>query len=106
VQSLLDVLAPDVVIVADGGGVVAAARHPIVGVERVSAFLMSAARLPDFAAKPVWINGSPGARIDIRGEADTAVSMTVENGRITHIYAVRNPHKLAGLDVVAALTRS
>ena len=35
-----------------------------------------------------------------------AVSLTVENGRITRIYAIRNPHKLAGLDGIAALTRS
>ena len=36
-QGLLDVLAPDVVLVADGGGVVAAARHPIEGADRVVA---------------------------------------------------------------------
>lgn len=41
-----------------------------------------------------------------RGEIDTAVSLVVEDGRITRIYAVRNPHKLAGLDGVAALTRT
>jgi RNA polymerase sigma-70 factor (ECF subfamily) len=44
--------------------------------------------------------------IDIDGEVDTAVSVAVENGRITRIYAVRNPHKLSGLDAIAALTRS
>ena len=54
----------------------------------------------------VWLNGSPAARIDIGGELDTAVSLAVEDGRITRIYAIRNPHKLAGLDGVAALTRT
>jgi len=34
------------------------------------------------------------------------VSIAVDNGRITHIYAVRNPHKLARLDTIASLTRS
>ena len=34
------------------------------------------------------------------------MSLAVENGRITRIYAVRNPHKLARLDGVAALTRT
>ena len=105
-QGLLDVLAPDVVVVADGGGLVAAARRPIEGADRVAAFLVGAARAADFEAKPVWLNGSPGGRIDIGGALDTAVSLSVENGRITHIYAIRNPHKLAGLDGVAALTRS
>jgi RNA polymerase sigma-70 factor (ECF subfamily) len=54
----------------------------------------------------VWLNGSPAARIDIGGELDSAVSLVVENGRITRIYAVRNPHKLAGLHGIAALTRT
>ncbi len=60
----------------------------------------------DFEAKAVWLNGSPAIRFDIGGEANTAVSLSVENGRITRIYAIRNPYKLARLDGVAALTRS
>jgi RNA polymerase sigma-70 factor (ECF subfamily) len=105
-QSLLDVLAPDVVLVADGGGLVAAARRPIDGSQRVAAFLIAAGRSVDFEAKTVWLNGSPAIRLDIGGQVDTAVSLSVENGRVTRIYAIRNPHKLAGLDGVAALTRS
>ncbi len=105
-QGLLDVLAPDVVIVADGGGLVAAARRPVEGAERVARFLLGAAGLEDFQATSVSLNGAPGARIDIGGELDTAVGITVAEGRVTRIYAIRNPHKLAGLDGVAALTRS
>jgi RNA polymerase sigma-70 factor (ECF subfamily) len=105
-QGLLDVLAPDVVIVADGGGLVAAFRRPIEGAARVAGYLVGAARLAEFEVKAVWLNGSPAARIDIGGRLDTAVSLTVENGRITRIYAVRNPHKLVGLDEVARLTRT
>jgi RNA polymerase sigma-70 factor (TIGR02957 family) len=105
-QGLLDVLAPDVVVVADGGGFAAAARRPIEGAERVAAFLMLAARQADFEVNAVWLNGSPAARIDIGGQLNTAVSLAVENGRITHVYAMRNPHKLARLARVAALTRT
>jgi RNA polymerase sigma-70 factor (TIGR02957 family) len=105
-QGLLDVLAPDVVLVADGGGLVAAARRPIEGAERVAGLLITGLRSLDFDAKAIWLNGSPAARIDIGGEVDTAVSVTVENGKITRIYAIRNPQKLAGLDGVAGLTRS
>jgi RNA polymerase sigma-70 factor (TIGR02957 family) len=105
-QGLLDVLAPDVVVVSDGGGLVAGARRPIEGAERVAAFLIRAGRSENFEAKTVWLNGSPGGRIDIGGELNTAVSFAVENGRITRIYAIRNPHKLARLDGVATLTRS
>jgi RNA polymerase sigma-70 factor (TIGR02957 family) len=105
-QGLLDVLAPDVVVVADGGGLVSAARRPIKGAERVAAFLIAAAGSTDFEVKAVWLNGSPASQIEIDGRLDTAVSLTVEGGRITHIYAIRNPHKLAGLQGIAAVTRT
>ena len=100
-QGLLDVLAPDVVIIADGGGLVAAARRPIEGAEQVATFLSRAARIADVETTAIWLNGSPGVRIDIGGELDTAVSVAVEDGRITRIYAIRNPHKLARLDGVS-----
>ena len=103
-QGLMEVLAPEVVLIADGGGLVAAARKPIVGVEKVVAFLRNVAKLPDFLATTTCLNGMPGARIDVGGDV-TAVSLVVEDGRVTRIYAIRNPHKLARLDEVATLSR-
>src|SRR5687768_6216246 len=105
-QGLLDVLAPDVVAVSDGGGFVTAARRPIEGAERVAGLLIRGLQSLDFEAKAVWLNGAPGIRLDIGGALDTAVSISVENGRITRIYAIRNPHKLARLDGIAALART
>ncbi len=105
-QGLLDVLAPDVILIADGGGLVAAARHPIEGAEAVVALLTGAARRLDFDARAIWLNGSPAVRIDIGGELDTALGLAIEHGRVTRIYAIRNPHKLAGLDMAAPLTRT
>jgi RNA polymerase sigma-70 factor (ECF subfamily) len=105
-RGLLDVLAPDVVVVADGGGVAPAVRRPIRGAERVARLLIGGLRAADVDVQPVWLNGSPGGRIEIGGEVNAVVSFSVENARITHIYAVSNPHKLAGLDGIAALTRS
>ncbi len=105
-QGLLDVLAPDVIVVADGGGLVATVRRPILGAERVAELLIGVSRSVDFVATAVWLNGSPAVRLDIGGQLDTAVSLAVENGRVTRIYAVRNPHKLARLDGVATLTRT
>jgi RNA polymerase sigma-70 factor (TIGR02957 family) len=107
VQSLMDVLAPDVVLIADGGGVVTAARRPITGADRLVAFL--AAGLAEvgtgLAGTPVWLNGAPAIRIDIDGALAAAISLTVENGRITRIYSVVNPDKLAWVDAEAALAR-
>ena len=105
-QSLLDVLAPDVVVVADGGGVVSAARHPIEGAERVLGFLTRSLRSVEVEAAAVWLNGSPAFRLDTADGLNAAVSVAVEDGRITRIYVVANPHKLARLDEVVSLTRS
>jgi RNA polymerase sigma-70 factor (ECF subfamily) len=104
VQGLMDVLAPDVVLIADGGGLVAAARKPMVGVETVLAFLSRVAVLSDMRATTAWFNAMPGARFDVRGYI-TAVSLVIEDDRITRIYAIRNPHKLRWLDKVAELRR-
>jgi RNA polymerase sigma-70 factor (ECF subfamily) len=103
-QGLLDVLAADVVLIADGGGLVTAARKPVTGIERVAAFLARVVELPDLVATTAWLNGMPGARFDVDGEA-TAVSLVVENGRITRIYAIRNPQKLGWLGKMAELRR-
>ena len=99
-------LAPDVVLIADGGGRCRPRRHPMVGADKLVAVLTAGSRFsPQLAVTPVWLNGAPAGRIDLDGELDTAVSLIVEDGRITRIYAIRNPHKLARLDNEAALTR-
>jgi DNA-binding Lrp family transcriptional regulator len=106
VQGLLDVLAPDVVFIADGGGVVAAAIRPVSGAKTVARLLSRfSAFAPGAPVGTTWLNGAPALRIDPAGEFDTAVSLTVDAGRITRIYAIRNPHKLARLDEPAALSR-
>jgi RNA polymerase sigma-70 factor (ECF subfamily) len=104
VQELVEVLAADVVLIADGGGVVAAARKPITGVEKVLALLVHAMKLPGFVASTAWLNGMPGVRIDVGGAA-AAVSLAVEDGRITRIYTIGNPHKLGWLEKVVELRR-
>jgi RNA polymerase sigma-70 factor (ECF subfamily) len=105
-EGLLDVLAPDVVVVADGGGLVPAARHPIEGADRVASLLCGLVKLPwSFEVTPIWLNGSSGMRLDLNGELNTVASLLIEDGRITRIYAVRNPRKLTRLAQAAPLTR-
>ena len=105
VDGLLEVLAPDVVLVADGGGVVAAIRRPVTGAPHVARLVSGLSSVAGVTAEAVLLNGAPAVRIDLEGAADTAVSLTVEAGRITRIYAVRNPQKLAGLHGETQLTR-
>ncbi len=106
-QGLLDVLAPDVVAVADGGGLARAARKPVVGADRVVAFLLGGLRKTggSLSASAVWLNGAPAVRIELDGVLAAAVSVTVEDGRITRFYSVVNPSKLERVDAEAALSR-
>jgi RNA polymerase sigma-70 factor, ECF subfamily len=106
IQGLLAVLAPDVVVVADGGGVVSAAPRPVEGAQRVATFLASLAKIEvAFEATTMWLNGAPALRIDLDATLNTVASLVVEDGRITRIYAVRNPAKLARLDQEVQLSR-
>ncbi len=105
-DGLLQVLAPDVVVVADGGGIVKAALRPITGAERVATFLsVLAETFTDFSTTPMWLNGGPAARVDLAGELNTAMSLVIEDGRISRIYAIRNPHKMGRLDEETVLSR-
>ncbi|MGW3660956.1 RNA polymerase sigma-70 factor [Streptomyces sp. NPDC005151] len=104
-QELLEVMAPDVVLVADGGGLVAAALEPIHGADAVAPILARANRVVDaLETAAVWLNGAPAGRIEFDG-APAAVSLEVADGRVTRIYVVRNPHKLTRLDELAELAR-
>jgi RNA polymerase sigma-70 factor (TIGR02957 family) len=103
-QGLVEVLAPDVVLIADGGGLVAAARKPMSGAGAVVKFLARVADLSELVGATAWFNGMPGARFDVGGEA-TAVSLEIQDGRITRIYAIRNPEKLGWLEKVVELRR-
>ncbi|MGW1895085.1 RNA polymerase sigma-70 factor [Streptomyces sp. NPDC002004] len=104
-QELMEVLSPDVVMIADGGGLAAAALAPLHGAEAVVPLLARANRVVGaFEATTVWLNGAPAGRIEIDGEP-SAVSLVVDNGRVTRIYVVRNPLKLTRLDEPAALAR-
>ena len=106
-QALLDVLAPDVVLVADGGGVAQAVVNPVVGAKKVANLLRPFTRLaPGAEILPVLLNGASGARVVGTDDGyDTAISFVVEDGRISRIYAVRNPAKLGRIDVEATIRR-
>jgi RNA polymerase sigma-70 factor (ECF subfamily) len=53
----------------------------------------------------MWLNGAPAMRIDVDAALDTVAGLVVEDGRISRIYAIRNPDKLVRLDEEATLAR-
>ncbi|PSL51740.1 RNA polymerase sigma-70 factor (ECF subfamily) [Saccharothrix carnea] len=105
-QGLLDVLAPDVVLLGDGGGVVRTATRPVVGADKVARLLAGRLdRLATASLHPVQVNGHPALLLRLDGEVDTVLAVRVDDGLVTGIYAVRNPAKLSHLDRETALDR-
>ncbi len=106
-QVLMDALAPGAVLIADGGGVVTAVRHPVEGVKKIINLLVGgfARFAPTAEIDPVLVNGAPGARILINGILDTVVGFAFEDGRISRVFAMRNPEKLHRLSAVTPLSR-
>ena len=106
-QSLLDILAPDVVLVGDGGGIKQAIQRPIVGAGKVARVLT--AGLGRFAAevslRPAQVNGYPALILLFNGAIDTVMAVRISDGLITGLYGVRNPEKLSHLERETALQR-
>ncbi len=106
-RHLLDILAPDVVFLGDGGGIVEAVTTPIVGADRVARLLtIGLGRIAGVAAvEPAQVNGYPALILRFNGEVDTVIALRVEEGLITGLYAVRNPEKLSRLEQATSLRR-
>ncbi|NUP28716.1 MAG: RNA polymerase sigma-70 factor [Nocardia sp.] len=102
-QGLLEVMAPGVVLLTDGGGVVRAALAPVVGAGPVAEVL---GRIAGAAVlRATQINGHPALLVEIAGKVDTIVAMRIDEGLISGLYAVRNPVKLARIGQETELRR-
>jgi RNA polymerase sigma-70 factor (ECF subfamily) len=106
-QQLLDILAPDVVMLGDGGGVAQAVRRPIVGAGKVGRLLAVGLRKIAGAAtlRPAQINGSPALILSLNGEIDTVIAVRIDDGLISGLYAVRNPEKLSRIGRETVMSR-
>ncbi|MEU6072847.1 RNA polymerase sigma-70 factor [Micromonospora sp. NPDC047074] len=106
-QGLLDILAPDVVALGDGGGVKQAAPRPIVGAERVARML--AAGLERVAGRmsfePVQVNGAPALLMRLGGEIEGVVTVRIDDGLVSGLYYVGNPAKLSRVERETAVSR-
>jgi len=99
-QALQRLLTDDVVFVSDGGGKVPATMVPVCGTKNVSALLQGlqrkgAARIRRIDL--VTLNGLPGYAFFSDAGLDTAVVLETDGGRISAMYAVRNPDKLRAM---------
>ncbi len=100
-ERLESVLTADVIAVSDGGGVVTAARKPVLGRDRVAPFLLGV--LEKFAADLVHVPASYNgglAFVSLRGEQPIAVwTLDIAVDGIRGFYNVMNPAKLSRIEV-------
>ncbi|MFB9239953.1 RNA polymerase sigma factor SigJ [Plantactinospora siamensis] len=95
IQALVGLLDPEVTMVADGGGLAPAALHPLEGREAVALAYANIARAAaDMTLVERTVNGQPGLVGMEDGVTVTVFAFNVAEGRIRHIWAVRNPEKL------------
>lgn len=109
-ETLMALLAPDVVFMGDGGGVATAMREPVNGAMRVAALLAgfaALARRRDLTLSVAVVNGAAGvvAHAPDRGIA-AVVALDIAAGRVQSVYSVIAPDKLDHLGPVSeALVR-
>ncbi|SEF32708.1 RNA polymerase sigma-70 factor, ECF subfamily [Amycolatopsis pretoriensis] len=105
-QGLLDVLAPDVVLLSDGGGVKQAALRPVAGADKVVRFMSGGIGRTDavLTSGLTVVNGNPGLLLRLDGELDGVMAVRLDGGRITGLYYVRNPEKLTRVESETPLT--
>jgi RNA polymerase sigma-70 factor (TIGR02957 family) len=100
-EALLTALAPDVVLITDGGGKAKAALRPITGADKVARFIAATAAagmaFPDLRVTITDVNGTPAVAAWTGTEPLLTVSLVVADGLIHQVLIVRNPDKLRGL---------
>jgi len=100
-EALLAALAPDVVLISDGGGKANAARRPISGADKVARFLVGVAEkgagLPGLRIEVAEVNGLPAVVAWVGEQPFGSFSLTMADGLIEQVLVVVNPDKLAGL---------
>ncbi|MFD0260979.1 RNA polymerase sigma factor SigJ [Kitasatospora indigofera] len=95
IRALVGLLDPDATMVADGGGLVGAVLRPVVGSERIAQYLLHIADLaPGLTLLERTVNGRPGLVAQHTGVTVTVAAFDLTDGRISRIWAVRNPEKL------------
>ncbi|OPG11928.1 RNA polymerase sigma factor SigJ [Microbispora sp. GKU 823] len=95
IAALVDLLDPAAVMTADGGGMVDTVLRPIEGGARIARYMVSIAdKAPGLELLERSVNGVPGLVAQRAGVVVTVASFDVADGRVTRIWAVRNPEKL------------
>jgi RNA polymerase sigma factor (sigma-70 family) len=108
-DALLGMLAPDVVLHADGGGKTQAIGKPLAGRQHVTRMLVSLlrrARNLGASLRLAWVNGQPGAVLyAAEGLVVSVIELDIADGLIQTMHSVVNPDKLGHLGPVSDVAR-
>ncbi|MEU9733950.1 hypothetical protein [Streptomyces sp. NPDC048002] len=95
IDALIGVLSPDATATGDGGGLVRALLHPVVGAEEVARFFAGRKELvPELTLRESTVNGQPGLVAEVDGVPVSVLAFDIAGGRIRQIWSVLNPDKL------------
>jgi RNA polymerase sigma factor (sigma-70 family) len=95
IGALVGLLDPQAAADSDGGGQVTSVLRPVVGSEQIARYAIEiAARVPSLTILERTVNGQPGLVAQQDGVTVTVMAFDIADGRIKHIWAVRNPEKL------------
>ncbi|MEQ7126966.1 RNA polymerase sigma factor SigJ [Actinopolymorpha sp. B11F2] len=97
--SLMRVLAPDVTLHGDGGGVAKGPLRVISTADKVGRFLLGMATNapPEPRAFLATVNGQVALVVTSRGVPHSVLALEVADGRVTTVRLIANPDKLRGL---------
>ncbi|MFD9283514.1 RNA polymerase sigma-70 factor [Streptomyces mirabilis] len=98
-EGLMSLLAPDVRLIGDSGGLSKAPLRVIETAHKVGRFLYAVAQqgVPDLSYRSLELNGGAALLVLSGDKPDSTVQLDVVDGRIQCIYIVRNPEKLVSL---------
>nr|WP_325210277.1 RNA polymerase sigma factor SigJ [Salinibacterium sp.] len=101
IEELMGMLAPDVVLYSDGGGLRRAALRPILGAEKVLRFGLGVMQNPDtpVVLRIGELNGRAALIAVGAHGVDTVTTFLLDGGLITEVYVVRNPEKLRHVEI-------
>ncbi|MFH8794831.1 RNA polymerase sigma factor SigJ [Streptomyces sp. NPDC017941] len=95
IEALIGLLDPDATALADGGGLAAAAPHPIAGGEQIAHYMGSLTeKIAHQTLLERTVNGQPGLVLQEDGVTASVLAFDFSGDRITRVWAVRNPEKL------------
>jgi RNA polymerase sigma-70 factor, ECF subfamily len=95
-NELLRIIAPDAVLVSDGGGKVPSTINPVYGADRMTRFFLGIRRKHGnvFEVHPAIVNSGPGMLTFRDGQLVSVAYVSIQDNRITAIYSVSNPDKI------------